>query len=67
MKNVLTEEVILMISGSLVERNTAPDGIQLVNPFAVAKHESTDLVDLAKQIQMVRKKHWIFKYLLVLD
>ncbi|KAJ9599174.1 hypothetical protein L9F63_010351 [Diploptera punctata] len=36
---------------SLVERNTAPDGIHLVNPFVVAKHESTDLVELAQQIQ----------------
>lgn len=38
-------------AGSLVERNTAPDGIHLVNPFLVANHESTDLVELAKQIQ----------------
>ncbi|PSN53872.1 Uncharacterized protein C0J52_02422 [Blattella germanica] len=39
-------------TGCLVERNLVPDGIHLVNPFAVAKHESTDLVELAKEIQM---------------
>jgi len=42
-----------LISGSLVERNTEPQGIQLMNPYAVAKYESTDLVELAREIQKV--------------
>ena len=51
-----------MIAGSLVERNTAPEGIHLVNPFVVAKHESTDLVELAKQIQTVRNILFIHSF-----
>jgi len=46
-----TYQVNHLISGSLVERNTEPEGIQLMNPFAVAKCESTDLVELAREIQ----------------
>jgi hypothetical protein len=42
-----------LISGFLVERNTEPQGTQLTNPFAVAKCESTDLVELAREIQKV--------------
>lgn len=38
-------------AGFLVERNTEPQGTQLTNPFAVAKCESTDLVELAREIQ----------------
>jgi hypothetical protein len=48
-----TYQVNHLISGSLVERNTEPEGIQLMNPFAVAKCESTDLVELAREIQKV--------------
>jgi hypothetical protein len=48
-----TYQVNHLISGSLVERNTEPQGIQLMNPFAVAKCESTDLVELAREIQKV--------------
>jgi hypothetical protein len=42
-----------MISGSLVEWNTEPQGFQLTNPFAVTKFESADLVELAREIQKV--------------
>ncbi|KDR18966.1 uncharacterized protein C1orf50 homolog isoform X2 [Zootermopsis nevadensis] len=38
-------------AGFLVEKNTEPHGIQLINRFAMAKYESTDLVDLAREIQ----------------
>jgi hypothetical protein len=44
---------LYLISGSLVERSTEPQGIQLANPFAVAKCESIDLVELAREIQKV--------------
>ncbi|PNF16466.1 hypothetical protein B7P43_G10322, partial [Cryptotermes secundus] len=36
---------------SLVERNTVPQGFKLTNPFAVAKSDATDLVELATEIQ----------------
>jgi hypothetical protein len=42
-----------LISGSLVERNTMPEGFTLTNPFAVAKPDATDLVELAREIQRV--------------
>lgn len=38
-------------AGSLVERNTMPQGFKLTNPFAVAKPDATDLVELAREIQ----------------
>lgn len=42
-----------LIAGSLVERNTMPQGFKLTNPFAVAKSDATDLVELAREIQRV--------------
>ncbi|XP_069690192.1 uncharacterized protein C1orf50 homolog [Periplaneta americana] len=36
---------------SIVERNVSPQGTELVNPFAVAKHDSVDLVELAQGLQ----------------
>jgi len=42
-----------LISGSLAESNTEPPGTQLTNPFKVTKYESTDLVELAREIQKV--------------
>ncbi|XP_043281067.1 uncharacterized protein C1orf50 homolog isoform X2 [Venturia canescens] len=36
---------------ALVERNTAPQGIPLLNPYAVAKKSAHDLVELASEIQ----------------
>lgn len=63
-----------LILGFLVERNTEPQGIQLINPFAVAKHESTDLVDLAREIQRVSSVYilllmqvYIHKYTIIPD
>lgn len=41
---------------ALVERNTAPQGIPLLNPYAVAKKSPHDLVELAAEIQKV----WVF-------
>jgi hypothetical protein len=46
-----------LISGSLVERNTMPQGFKLTNPFAVAKLDATDLVELAREIQRVSTNH----------
>lgn len=34
-----------------MERNTAPDGYQLLNSRNVGKHQSDDIVALAQQIQ----------------
>lgn len=36
---------------NLVERNTAPNGYQLLNPNYVGKHNAFDLVSLANEIQ----------------
>ncbi|XP_001603144.2 uncharacterized protein C1orf50 homolog [Nasonia vitripennis] len=36
---------------AIVERNVVPQGLQLVNPKAVARKAPIDLVDLAKEIQ----------------
>lgn len=41
-------------SSMLVERNKAPRGLELVNAFRVGRHSPTDLVELAKEIQLVR-------------
>nr|CAD7411148.1 unnamed protein product [Timema cristinae] len=38
-------------SMALVERNTQPQGVNLVNAFRVARSEPSDLVELAKEIQ----------------
>jgi hypothetical protein len=48
---------ISLISGSLVERNTMPQGFKLTNPFAVGKPDATDLVELAREIQRVSTNH----------
>jgi hypothetical protein len=65
--------IFCLILGFLVERNTEPQGIQLINPFAMAKHESTDLVDLAREIQRVSSVYifplmqvYILKYTIIL-
>lgn len=49
-----------LILGFLVEKNTEPHGIQLINRFAMAKYESTDLVDLAREIQRVSTMYIFF-------
>lgn len=36
---------------NLVERNTAPNGYQLLNPNYVGKHDAFDLITLATEIQ----------------
>lgn len=40
-----------MISVHLVERNVMPNGYQLLNANSVGRHNSLDLVSLAKEIQ----------------
>lgn len=37
----------------LVERKKAPNGVALVNPYRAGKHSPTDLVELAREIQLV--------------
>lgn len=36
----------------LVERNKAPKGCELVNPFRTGRHSPSDLVELAREIQL---------------
>lgn len=36
---------------NLVERNKIPNGYELLNSYAVGKHDAYDLVSLAKEIQ----------------
>lgn len=36
----------------LVERKKAPSGLELINPFRTGRHDPTDLVELAREIQL---------------
>ncbi len=47
--------LFLFSSVNLVERNPAPGGFPLVDPDRVGKKTQFDLVELASQIQTVRK------------
>lgn len=46
-----------IFSAILVERNPAPLGHQLLNPYAVGKHSQSDLVTLALEIEKVSPQH----------
>lgn len=37
----------------LVERKKAPNGLELVSAFRAGRHDPTDLVELAREIQLV--------------
>ena len=49
----LLEYIWYVSDTMLVERKKAPNGIELVNPYRVGKHSPTDLVELAREIQLV--------------
>ncbi|KAK3927431.1 hypothetical protein KUF71_015716 [Frankliniella fusca] len=52
MKRKRTFSMDLSDTSMLVERNKKPNGYELVNSFRVGRHDPTDLVELAREIQL---------------
>lgn len=44
-------KIDIFIAVHLVERNTAPNGYELLNAYSVGRHNTFDLVSLASEIQ----------------
>ena len=51
-------EVLLKpnIAAQLVERNLQPNGVELLDPRRVSKHNQMDIISLASQIQQADKQ-----------